>query len=197
MTRLPFHSDAEARAVAAQVGGVVAAGGTVLLPTESFYGLGADPASPEGVRRVFALKDRPDGLALPVVCADWEQIDRLVVVPPGLRNVLEKLWPGPLTVIALMREPRPAGRHCTLAVRIPGLGPLRGLLAVTGPLTATSANRHGRPPHTDPSHALRELSGEPDLVLDGGLTAGGAASTLVDVTAQRPRVVRRGPVPWS
>lgn len=197
MTRVPFRSDDEARAAAVRVVEVVAAGGTVLLPTESFYGLGTDPASPTGVRRVLALKDRPRGLALPVVCADWEQVDAIVAIPGRVRGNLERQWPGPLTVIAPLRRPLPAGREKTLAVRVPGLRSLRALLVLTGPLTATSANRHGRPAHTDPADALGELAGEPDLVLDGGPTAGGRASTLVDVTGDRPRVVRAGPVRWS
>ena len=94
------------------------------------------------------------------------------------------------------RRPLPAGTAGTLAVRIPGHDLLRALLYLTGPLTATSANRHGGPPGTTLEAALLGLDGEPDLALDGGPTPGGVASTLVDLTGSEPRVLRVGPAPW-
>ncbi len=184
-----------AEAVAA-VGGVVAAGGVVLVPTETFYGLAADPFSATGVARVYALKGRPRVLALPVLCADWRQVEELVEVAPHNREVLERVWPGPLTVVLRSRARAACAPGGTLAVRIPGLELLRDLLALTGPLTGTSANRHGLAPARRPAAALAALDGRPDLVLDGGATPGGSASTVVDLTVEPARVLRGGPQPW-
>ena len=91
----------------------------------------------------------------------------------------------------------------TLAVRIPGHAMLRAVLYRTGPVTGTSANRHGAPPAATPDGALDSLVGSPELVLDGGATSGGEPSTLVDLTGEEPRVLRSGafrwhePYPWQ
>jgi len=143
------------------------------------------------------MKTRPEGVPLPVVCADWAQVERLVEVPDRYRVRLSRSWPGPLTVVARCRRPQAAGREGTLAVRIPGHQLLRALLYLVGPLTGTSANRHGSPPSTDPDRALQQLDPPPDLVLDGGPTPGGVASTLVDITGPEPRVLRVGAASWS
>jgi L-threonylcarbamoyladenylate synthase len=185
------------QAAAAAALQVIGAGGVVLIPTETFYGLAADPRSAAGVARVYALKGRPRVLALPVLCADWEQVEELVAVEERLRARLELVWPGPTTVVLPARARLACAPADTLAVRIPGLEVLRRLLAVTGPLTGTSANRHGRAPARRAASALAALHGEPDLTLDGGTTPGGSPSTLVDLTVEPARVLRGGPQPWQ
>jgi len=172
-------------------------GGVLLLPTESYYGLGVDPRRATAVERIHTLKARPSGLGLPVLCADWEQLESLVVVPEIYRARLSAAWPAPLTVVLPSRVPSAAARAATLAVRIPDHSLLRALLYRVGPLTGTSANRHEWPPCTDVDQALGSLDGAPDLVLDAGATAGGEPSTLVDLTAPKPRVLRRGAWTWD
>ena len=176
---------------------VRARGGVVVLPTETFYGLGADPSAPEAVERLLALKGRPADLGLPVLCADWDQVEALVAVPDRWRETLEGLWPGPLTAILPARGSPASGAGATLAVRVPGLDMLRRLLAAVGPLTGTSANRHGLPAVSDVEAALASILGPPDGVLDGGRTPGGMATTLVDLTSAEARVVRQGGTPWT
>lgn len=197
MKRLPFSESRDVKAALETSVEVVAAGGVVMIPTESFYGLGADPRNAAAVTRVLELKGRPDTLGLPVVCCDWNQLERLVEIPAGHRVKLSRIWPAALSVIAGERVPTPAGVSGTLAVRIPDHDVLRALLYRTGPLTATSANGHGQAPGTTVDEALASLDGEPDLVLDGGALRGGRVSTMVDFAVEEGRVIRPGAVGWE
>ena len=197
MRRLPFADREQAVAAMTVAEMEVSRGGVLLLPTESYYGLGADPRRAAAVERIHAMKNRPAGLGLPVLCADWEQLESLVVVPEIHRARLSGAWPAPLTVVLPCRVPNAAARGATLAVRIPDHSLLRALLYRVGPLTGTSANRHEEPPFTDVDEALDSLVEAPDLVLDAGTTAGGQPSTLVDLTAPESRILRRGAWPWE
>jgi tRNA threonylcarbamoyl adenosine modification protein (Sua5/YciO/YrdC/YwlC family) len=197
MIRLPFVEPGDVAEAVPTARGAVAQGGVLLLPTESFYGLGTDPWSETGVARIFILKDRPAELGLPVLCADWQQLESLVVVPETYRVKLARLWPAALTVVLPTVDDVSAARGGTLAVRIPGHPELRALLYRLGPLTATSANRHGDPPSTTVDGALASLAEAPDLALDAGATAGGEASTLVDLSRGEPEILRRGPCAWE
>lgn len=197
MRREAFRDGDDVRRVAGTVARVLAAGGVVVLPTESYYGLAAAPDSVEGVNAVFRLKERPAGRPLLVLCADWEQVESLVEVPARWRVRLSRTWPGPLTVILPARRPLAAAPGGRLAVRIPGSPLLRALVYRVGPVTGTSANRSGRPPHTNAERAVADLAGEPDLLLDGGETPGGAPSTLVDLCGEEAVVLRIGPAAWS
>lgn len=176
---------------------MVAEGGVLLLPTESFYGLGADPRQSSAVDRVSFLKGRGSEHGLPVLCADWQQLEMLVVVPDRFRVTLSRRWPAALTVVLPARGDVAAAINGTLAVRIPAHDVLRALLYLVGPLTGTSANRHGVAPGVTVEEGLQTLLEEPDLVLDGGKTAGGEASTLVDLTGESPQVLRPGTCLWE
>lgn len=197
MIRLVFSDPSDTRKALDDAAEVVASGGVVLIPTESYYGLGVDPGQRDAVERVYALKGRPDGLALPVVCSDWGQVDSLVEIADAHRLRLSRIWPGALTVVAPRRTSVAAGSADTLAVRIPDHDMLRALLYRVGPLTATSANRHGESPCASPDAALKSLLGSPDLVLDGGELAGGRVSTMVDLSSGEVREIRPGPVVWD
>jgi len=197
MRTVPFVDDSDVLPAAEAVAEVRAASGVVLIPTETFYGLGADPTNPEAVARIFEAKGRPPEMAVPVLAADWQQLEAMVLVPERYRVQLSRIWPAALTAILPAREPMVAGHDSTLAVRIPGHARLRALLHRVGPLTGTSANRHGCPPEVSAVGAAASLKVPPDLVLDGGATGGGSPSTLVDLTDEEPRVLRRGEVRWQ
>ena len=197
MIRLPFVEPGDVVDAIQPASAAVAEGGVLLLPTESFYGLGTDPRSDAGVARVFILKNRPAELGLPVLCADWQQLESLVVVPETYRVKLVRLWPAPLTVVLPTVDDISAARGGTLAVRIPGHAEVRALLYRIGPLTATSANRHGAPPSTTVDGALASIVEAPNLALDGGATAGGEASTLIDLSRGEPEILRPGPCAWE
>lgn len=183
-------------------------GGVLAIPTESSYGLAADPRSPEGIERVYALKGRDAAKALPVVAADRAQVAALGVdlASPELAPLIgawDALWPGPVTVVLPVAAGLPAAApDGTLAVRIPAHEGLRRLLGELGrALTATSANRSGERPVVEPDAAARLLAGGgagPGIegaVIDGGRLAGGAPSTVVRLAGGpggRPEVLREG-----
>lgn len=197
MIRLPFVEPGDVVEVVESAGTTIRQGGVLLLPTESYYGLGADPWNEVGVKRVFAMKARPAELDLPVLCADWQQVEALVVIPEEFRIKLARLWPAALTVVLPTVDDVPAARSGTMAVRIPAHAELRALLYRLGPLTGTSANRHGDPPSTTVDGALASLAEAPDLVLDAGATAGGMTSTMVDLSRGEPEILRLGACTWE
>ena len=197
MIRLPFVEPSDVVEAVEAAATTIRQGGVLLLPTESFYGLGADPWNEAGVERVFWLKARPGALSLPVLCADWQQVESLVRVPGEYRVKLARLWPAALTVVLPTLEDVPAARSGTLAVRIPAHAELRALLYRLGPLTGTSANRHGDAPSTTVDGALASLVEPPELALDAGATAGGKTSTLVDLSRGEPEILRPGACAWE
>jgi L-threonylcarbamoyladenylate synthase len=183
----------------APLAALIARGGVLAVPTESSYALAADPWHPEGVARIYRIKGREAGKALPVVAAGLGQLARLGIDrdTPILER-LGGLWPAPLTVVLTVARPLPASAgEATLAVRIPAHEGLRRLLAALGtPLTATSANPSGGAPVVDADAAAALVAGEDAAVVDGGTLPGGPPSTLV---APRPgggfAVLRPGAFP--
>lgn len=182
----------------ADLGRRLGRGGVAAIPTETFYGLAADPRSPEGVERILALKGRDAAKALLVLFAKRAQLEDLgVAAPPATLARFFGLWPAPLTVVLPLRAPIPAslGRP-NLGVRMPAHAPLRRLLERIGPVTATSANRSGAEPCVDPDEVARLFPAELDVLVDGGRTPGGLPSTVVDATFDPPRRLREGAFLW-
>lgn len=172
-------------------------GGFLAIPTESSYGLAADPRNPEGVAAIYRCKGRPPEKALPVVLGELAQLGGLGGDPssPGLTE-LAALWPAPLTVIVPIRQPIPASAGAsTLAVRIPSHERLRALLlTLDRPLTATSANPAGGEPVSGLVELHRILAPWASVLVDDGDLAGGAPSTLVEPTEHGYRVLREGAI---
>jgi L-threonylcarbamoyladenylate synthase len=173
-------------------------GGIAAIPTETFYGLAADPKSREGVERILVAKGRAGRNPLPVVFANRTDLAAL-----GVAATEEKLarwfglWPSPLTVVLPLDEPIAASLdRPSLAVRLPASPPLLCLLDAIGPVTATSANRSGEPPLADPDEVARLFEGTVDLLVDGGKTTGENPSTLIDATVEPPVLLRPGAFPW-
>jgi L-threonylcarbamoyladenylate synthase len=183
-----------ARAVA-----VLRAGGLVGLPTETVYGLAADASRPEAVRRVFEAKGRPTDHPLIVHVAGADDLDQWAIdVPRAARLLVERWWPGPLTVLvrraAHVLDEVTGGRE-TVALRSPAHPMAHQVLeGFGGGLVAPSANRFGRVSPTTANDVLDELGDSVDLVLDGGPCTVGVESTIVDVTGDAPVVLRRGGV---
>ena len=177
-------------------------GGVVAVPTDTLYGLSADPFSPAAVGRVFAVKGRDAERALPLIAADTGQvIEHLGPLSAMAARLAQRYWPGPLTLLvaapgALAREV--TGGTGRVGVRVPADEVARAICRAAGrPLTATSANLSGEPATADPDVVERTLGDRIDLLIDTGPTRGGAASTIVDATGPDPALVRAGAVAWE
>jgi L-threonylcarbamoyladenylate synthase len=180
----------------------IAHGGIVACPTETFYGLAADPAQPAAVSAIFDLKGRSTASPLPIIAASIAAIERVCGALDGrTASVAAAFWPGPLSVIvaapAVFAPGVDAGTG-TIAVRVPGHALARDLATRCGGLlTATSANPSGEPPPTTAA-ALGAIAADDRVrILDGGRTAGGAPSTIVDARGTPPRLVRAGAIAWD
>ncbi len=173
-------------------------GGVAAIPTDTIYGLAANALNERAVERVFRLKRRPAGMALPLLIADATDLDRWALdVPDDARRLAERFWPGALTLVVRKAPDIPhaaTGGLDTVALRAPAHDAPRALARLLGrPVTGTSANRSGRPGLTDADDVRREFEGECCMVLDGRCD-GGVASTLVDLTGAEPRILREGAV---
>lgn len=177
-------------------------GGVVAYPTETAYGLAGDPADRRAVRRIYRMKGRAAGKALPLICADRAMVSRLVMLPRVLARAAAAHWPGPLTIVATLRAAqrgRIAGaKDGSVALRVPSLAWPRALSRRFGrPITATSANRSGRPPLYSGAAVRAEFAGAsdaPDLVLDAGTVPVRAPSTIVAAKHGKMKVVRQGQI---
>jgi L-threonylcarbamoyladenylate synthase len=177
---------------------ILATGGMLAIPTESSYGLAADPKSREGVESIFRFKGRSSDKPLPVVVGNLDQLAGLGIDlrDPRLQR-LASLWPAPLSVIVATGYRLPAaGGGGSLAVRIPQHERLVDLLiALQSPLTATSANQSGADPICDPGEMIQSLVGRRALVVDDGPLPGGLPSTIVTLGPEGLVVVREGRYP--
>ena len=180
----------------------IIAGKVVAFPTDTFYGLGADPFNLAAVSEVFRIKRRTTDRALPLLVASIDQAADLTHDPPALFfKLAEKFWPGPLTLVV------PASRQIPLKVTANtgkvGLRWPQALLATAlidasaRPLTGTSANLSDLPACSTAQEVDRQLGDLLPLILDGGPTQGDLASTVVDLTGERVRILRPGGIPES
>jgi L-threonylcarbamoyladenylate synthase len=181
---------------------LIRAGGIVAAPTDTLYGLAADPFSGAAVEKIFAVKGRSAERALPLIAADIEQIERwLSPVSPAGRLLAAAYWPGPLTLLVARPAVLPeavTGGFEQVGVRVPAHAVARELCRVCGrPLTATSANVSGAPASADPDVIAQTMDEGVGLLLDAGHTRGGPPSTIVDVSGHAPRLVRAGAIPWD
>jgi L-threonylcarbamoyladenylate synthase len=177
-------------------------GGLVALPTDTLYGLAADPFHADAVRRLLAAKRRPPDQALPLIAADTVQIAAYFgALPAAGERLAARFWPGPLTLLV----PAPPAVVADVAagtgrvgVRVPAHEIARAICRAAGrPITATSANISGHPATADPDEVERTLGDVVDLLVDTGPTAGGEPSTIVDVTQTPPRLIRAGATSWD
>jgi L-threonylcarbamoyladenylate synthase len=176
---------------------VLRAGGLVVFPTETVYGLGADATSPTAVAKIFTVKGRPIDNPLIVHVADDDQLGSVTCeVTPLAAALLQRFAPGPITVVVRRHPslaPAVSAGLDTVGVRIPELPLARAFLRAAGcPVAAPSANRSGSPSPTRVVHVLDELSGEVDAVLVGPDCRIGLESTVVDARGTVPIVLREG-----
>jgi L-threonylcarbamoyladenylate synthase len=194
---VPVDAAAPAAESIARAADVLRAGGLVAFPTETVYGLGALALDAAAVGRIFTAKGRPANNPLIVHVADAAAARRVAADwPDAADRLAARFWPGPLTLVlprgADVPDAATAGGP-TVAVRVPAHPVALALLRAVGePVAAPSANRSSELSPTRAEHALRGLAGRIDLILDAGPTAGGIESTVLDVTATPPRLLRPG-----
>ena len=193
-TQILSASDAETAAAAAQI---IKDGGLVAIPTETVYGLGADGLNEAAVAKIFAAKGRPQDNPLILHVADAPEIEKFCHdIPASAYTLADAFWPGPLTMVLPARDTVPkcttAGLP-TVAVRCPDCDVTRQIIRLAGvPIAAPSANISGKPSTTTAQHVLHDHDGKIRLIVDGGPCRVGVESTIVDLTEERPRLLRPG-----
>ncbi len=175
---------------------VVHDGGLVIFPTETVYGIAADNANPEAMKRLREVKKRSEGKPFAVMVAQKDLVRNYTAyADPRLFKLIDRYWPGPLTVIVPLAPGLAQGAEGTIGIRIPG-HPVALKLVENSHCTiaAPSANFEGSPPPTTCDAALAQLDGLVDLAIDSGEVEIGTASTIVDFTGEAPRIAREGAI---
>jgi L-threonylcarbamoyladenylate synthase len=201
MRRVFVDRDAPQRDAIEEAATWIRDGGVIAIPTDTLYGLAADPFNAAAVARVFEIKGRLER-ALPLVAADVQQVTKHIgPLNPLAARLAERFWPGPLTI--LLTAPAALARGVSagtdrVGVRVPADSITRAICAAVGrPITATSANISGESATSDPDIVERTLGGAVDFLLDTGRTLGGAPSTIIDATGAAPVLVREGAIRWD
>ncbi len=182
--------------------GVLSKGGLMAFPTETFYGLGAHALIKDAVEAVFRLKGRDPGKPVSVIVSDLAMFGRIVEPPPpAFKAIASRFWPGPLTLILRAVPGIPddiLGPDRTIGIRYPKVDWIRAVVKALGaPITATSANISGEKELYDPRDVKRAFAGLVDLIVDGGRTPGLLATTVLDLTGEKPRILRDGQISRS
>jgi L-threonylcarbamoyladenylate synthase len=176
---------------------IIKQGGLIAFPTDTIYGVAADPFNPEALEKVYMVKERPDEKALPVLIGDLSQLNDLVsTIREDVFKIAASFWPGALTLVLPKAPSIPAelSAYPTIGVRMPDLAFALSLLKQTGPLATTSANISNGPNPISAQDVIDQLGGRIDLILDGGQTPGHIASTVVDATTMDYKILREGPI---
>ena len=190
---------AEKREDVALAAKLIREGGLVAIPTETVYGLGANGLDAGAVLHIFEAKGRPQDNPLILHISEPREMENICHdIPQAAWLLAERFWPGPLTMVLPVRDNVPkrttAGLD-TVAVRCPKTAATRELIRLAGvPVAAPSANRSGKPSTTTAAHVLHDMDGRIDAILDGGACEVGVESTIVDLTGERPRLLRPGGV---
>lgn len=179
---------------------VLRAGGVIVYPTDTVYGLGTNACDWNAVEQVFKIKNRPLNKPLPVIARNMKWVRELAFVPPKLEAKLEDIWPSQTTVVLPKKDIIPkivtAGLK-TVGIRIPDYPFVDQLLGKFGyPITATSANISGNEATGNINkiiESFRDQTWKPDLVLDVGVLSSSQPSTILDLSTINPKILRVGP----
>lgn len=176
---------------------IIKNGGVVAFPTETVYGLGADARNPSAIQKVFEIKGRPSDNPLIVHVSTTDQVSEFAAeIPVNAQKLMDEFWPGPLSIV-LPKLPEvldsiTAGLD-TVAIRMPDHPDALELIKATGPLVAPSANRSGKPSPTKADHVRTDF-GDDVPVIDGAATRVGLESTVIDLSSQKPAILRPGSI---
>jgi L-threonylcarbamoyladenylate synthase len=186
-------ADLEGLAVAAET---VTEGGLICYPTDTVYGLGCDPFNTTAIVKTIAAKGKRDK-AMPVLVRSIDDAERLAFFSESARKLTDAYWPGSLTIVLLARDDIPSALspERTVGLRSPKHAICQQLLGLcSGYLVGTSANLTGKPPATSAEEIVNQFGDRVDIVLDGGRSPVGVASTVVDLTREHLVVLREGPI---
>ena len=176
---------------------VLLSGGLVAFPTDTVYGVGCLAFHGKAIESIYVAKDRPIEKAIPVLIGDASDLVKVAdEVPIFAMRLIDRFWPGPLTILIPKKPtlPEAISATSTVGVRIPDHDVARSLLRLTGPMAVTSANISGRESPTTAYQVFEQLNGRIAMIIDGGETPGGIPSTLVDCTGDEIQVLREGPI---
>ncbi len=179
---------------------ILKGGGVIAFPTDTFYGLGADPCNQISVDKIYEIKGRDSKKPLLLLIDSLAKLDKLVQDPSDAsKKLIETFWPGPLTMLFKPKSSIP--KYITkelIGIRQPGNPITRKLLSnLNHPLTAPSANGKGEAPATTAEQVRDRLGNKVDLILDAGICKGGEPSTLVDTTQTPVRLIRTGAISFQ
>lgn len=181
---------------------ILKSGGVAAYPTETFYGLGVNALHEEAIKKIYAIKKRDFSQPLLILISHQDQLSLYVEdVSEDARMLIERFWPGPLTLIFSASHHIPTvllGETDKIAVRVSSDPIARALTRrLNFPITSTSANLSGSQSPVTPEEVSQQLGDTIDILIDGGRTPGGKPSTIIDVTFSPPRLVRGGAIPFE
>lgn len=180
-----------------EAGEIIRQGGLVAFPTETVYGLGGDALNPESSKKIYAAKGRPSDNPLIIHIADMEHLGKITKeIPQSAYQLADAFWPGPLTMILPKSEAVPSqttGGLDTVAVRMPSHPvAMEFIKAAGGYVAAPSANLSGKPSPTTAKYVMQDMDGRIDMIIDGDGVDIGLESTIVDLTGEKPMILRPG-----
>ena len=176
---------------------VLLSGGLVAFPTDTVYGVGCMAFHQQAIESIYVAKDRPIEKAIPVLIGDEPDLIKVAdEIPLFAMKLINRFWPGPLTVLVPKKPTLPEAISATntVGVRVPDHDVARAILRLAGPMAVTSANISGQASPVTAQQVYTQLGGRIALIIDGGETPGGIPSTLVDCTGETIQVLREGPI---
>lgn len=179
---------------------IIKKGGLVVFPTDTLYGLGGNALNKNAVKKIFSLKKRPLDKPISINIAHKKDLKKYVnKIPPSTKKLIREFWPGALTIIFEKSKIIPSeltGGSPYIGIRIPNNKIALQLIKLSGsPLTSPSANITGKKPPSSAGQALKNFDGKVDMIIDGGITRTKKASTIIDVSKEKPVTIRIGAIP--
>lgn len=196
---LKLDTDTSEENILTQAAEILAKGGIIAYPTETFYGLGADATNEKAIEKIFAVKGRNFKNPISLIIGQTEDINHLVQdVPQTARKLMAAFWPGALTIVFLAANnvsPLLTAGSGKIGLRVSSHPIARGIVQkLKRPLTATSANLTGTPECTRASEVAKQIGGKIDAIIDLGNSLGTKGSTIIDVTCDPPVILREGAI---
>lgn len=197
--QLKLNNKSQIKEISETAAEILKNGGVVVYPTDTLYGLGANALDENAVLKIYKIKKRDRNKPLPIIAKDLKMVKRIACVDSGVEKMLNKIWPGPITIVLRKKDIIPyalTGNEETVAVRIPNNEFILALMdKIDFPITATSANISGEKNLLDPDKIISKFkSGElkPDLFINAGKIKNSKPSTIIDLTTGIPRILRVG-----